>query len=796
MKIIIACLCTLLLSINLWAQQINGKVTDMNDIPLIGATVVSSNSGYTTTNTKGEFKLNCDVGMEVTISYIGYNTFKKTIKSCSDQFLVKLEMSENKLDQVEITATSNKDKILLLQPKSIVKLDSNELKRGNGLFLDDAINTNVPGVYMQRRTSSAGQQFNIRGYGNGLGFKGANNNFDGQGTKVYYNGIPITDAEGVTVLDDIDFASVDKVEVSKGPSGSLYGLAIAGVVNLQTQKAEKNKTTIGENFLLGSYGLMRSTTSIAIGGENSSLLVNYGRQDFDGFMPHTASHKDFVNLMADISIRPKQSISTYFGFSNSYDERNGELTATQYENFDYSGNSRYIKNDAHSAVKSFRAGISHTYKFNKYVSNKTTFFGSSQLMDNSSAGGWSDKSPLSYGLRSTIDLNFNLSQSIELNSISGIEMQKTQSVANSYSMTLDSTNPSGYNVIGSLRGIQALSSATATYFTQWTISLPKDFSLTAGISLSSMNISTEDRLWALKNNKPGSTVPKKYERTFNGLVSPTLSINKRINHVASVYASYSIAYKTPVGSQFYIPYTNEVNQDLEAEKGTQIEVGTKGSMLNNQLFYSIALFNARFSNKLTSISVQDDANTSTLYSYVTNGGDLNNNGLEVLMKYEVMKNKNGFITSLKPFANVTYSDFKYDDFNYQKVGKGSLNQDTAIIENYNGNKVAGVPLLVFNAGIDLDTKIGVYANLNYNFRDKMYYTSDNLNETNSFALLNAKIGYRKTIKRLGLELYAGANNITAEQSYYMVFINQLPDAYIPAPNEINYFGGINLHYNF
>ncbi len=796
MKIIIAFICTLLLSVNLWAQQLNGKVMDENNAPLIGATVKSSTAEITTTDKNGGFKLNCQQGMDITISYIGYSTYKQKITTCSNNLIAKLSTSENKLNQVEITATSNKNKILLLQPKAIVKLDSNELKRGNGLFLDDAINANVPGVYMQRRTSSAGQQFNIRGYGNGLGFKGASNNFDGQGSKVYYNGIPITDAEGVTVLDDIDFASVDKVEVSKGPSGSLYGLAIAGVVNLQTQKAEKNKTTIGENFLLGSYGLLRSTTSIAIGGEKSSLLVNYGRQEFDGFMPHTASQKDFVNLMADISINPKQSISTYFGYSNSYDERNGELTATQYDNFDYSGNPRYIKNNAHSAVKSFRAGVSHKYKFNKYVSNNTTFFGSSQLMNNSSAGGWSDKSPLSYGLRSTIDLNFNLSENIGLSSISGIELQKTQSVANSYSMTLDSTNPSGYNVIGSLRGIQALSSATATYFTQWTVSLPKDFSVTAGVSLNSMNISTEDRLWALKNNKPGNTVPKEYERTFDGLVSPTVSINKKINDIASIYATYSIAYKTPVGSQFYIPYTNEVNQDLEAEKGAQIEVGTKGSMLNNRLYYSVALFNARFSNKLTTISVQDQANTTTLYSYVTNGGDLNNNGLEVLLKYEAMKNKNGFITSLKPFANFTYSDFKYDNFNYQKVGKGSSNQDTAIVYDYSGNKVAGVPQLVFNAGIDLDTKIGLYGNLNYNFRDKMYYTSDNLNETNSFGLLNAKIGYRKTINRIGLELYAGANNITGEQSYYMVFVNQLPDAYIPAPNEINYFGGINLHYNF
>ncbi|MEZ4793989.1 MAG: TonB-dependent receptor plug domain-containing protein [Flavobacteriaceae bacterium] len=103
------------------------------------------------------------------------------------------------------------------------------------------------GVLMTRRAVSSGQQFNIRGYGNGVGFRGATNNFDGQGYKVYFNNIPITDAEGVTLLDDIDFGSVGSVDVIKGPAGSLYGLAIAGVVNLKTIHPEAGETSISQS---------------------------------------------------------------------------------------------------------------------------------------------------------------------------------------------------------------------------------------------------------------------------------------------------------------------------------------------------------------------------------------------------------------------------------------------------------------------------------------------------------------------------------------------------------------------
>src|SRR6478672_11215535 len=84
------------------------------------------------------------------------------------------------LMDIEITDSLNGKRSLLNLPVSIVKLDETELKRNTGLYLDDAINTNVPGVFMEKRTISAGQQFNIRGYGNGVrGTNGVNSNFDG-----------------------------------------------------------------------------------------------------------------------------------------------------------------------------------------------------------------------------------------------------------------------------------------------------------------------------------------------------------------------------------------------------------------------------------------------------------------------------------------------------------------------------------------------------------------------------------------------------------------------------------------
>ena len=326
------------LSFTIHAQNmITGKVYDgKTNEPLKGATISFHGREQATTAQDGSFSINCNTHSPVTVSFVGYDNYNFTIKNCSDIFSIALVPGKGYLEKVEITATSNTNKSLLSQPASITKLSTTELKRGDGLFLAEAINANVPGVIMNRRAVSSGQQFNIRGYGNGArGTNGVSSNFDGQGYKVYLNGIPITDAEGITLMDDIDFGSIGNVEVTKGPAGSLFGLAIAGVVNLKTVKPERGTTSIGQEVLIGNYGLQRFTTRFQTSKEKSSLLINYGRQKSDGFMLHTNSEKTFISLAGDVDPNEKQHISYYASYSDSYDQRGGELTIAQYNNHDY-----------------------------------------------------------------------------------------------------------------------------------------------------------------------------------------------------------------------------------------------------------------------------------------------------------------------------------------------------------------------------------------------------------------------------------------------------------------------------
>lgn len=805
MKIIFI-LAAILCSMQLSAQMKKYRVTDLQSSKAIdNATVKFSAKGGTTTDNEGYFMIDCSKVKEITVSHIGYQS-KNVIIACDGGSGIELQPLENMLNNVEITATSNENKSLLYQPTSITKLSPVELKRSTGLFLDDAINGNVPGVTMNRRAVSSGQQFNIRGYGNGSrGTRGISSNFDGQGYKVYLNGIPITDAEGITTLDDIDFGSVGNVEVVKGPSGTLYGLAIAGVVNLKTTTPEKGKTSIGQDVLIGSYGLQRYTTRFSMGGERSSLLVNYGHQKTDGYSNHNASTKDFVNVMGEFQPNNKQNISTYFGYSNSYDQRYGELTIDQYNNNDYSGNPNYLKNDAHSKLVSFRAGVSHTYKFNEHIANTTTVFGTGLTNDASSAGGWSDRSAVNYGLRSTISTQFDLSKEISLSGLTGVETQyqNAQSLGYNTKQSPFDTQTSGTNpwqlgrpyfIINANTSNNVTGTGTTSIFTEWTLALPQDFSITAGVGMSNMLIKLDDRF------NPSTLVrPSHYDTSYKNLVSPHIAINKVFSKQFSLYASYSKGYKAPVSSYFYVvtpssvpPVTSRVNGSLQPEIGNQFEIGTKGALLNGKLFYQVAAFDAVFSHKFTTIAVPYNS-TTTLYTYMVNGGKQDDKGIEALLKYTVYQSDNGFFKTISPFANMTYSDFKYKDFQFHTV----VNNTKDSLIDYSDKAVAGVAKIIANIGVDFNTRPGLYGNISWFYKDGMPITSDGINNADAYSLLNAKLGFQRSLSaHFDVDIYAGINNITNTKYPIMVFVNQIPDAYIAGPKFANYYGGINLKYNF
>ena len=105
-----------------------------------------------------------------------------------------------------------------------------------------------------------------------------------------------------------------------------------------------------------------------------------------------------------------------------------------------------------------------------------------------------------------------------------------------------------------------------------------------------------------------------------------------------MYASYSTGFKAPVSANFFVPIAAigsnpagaKVNAALKPEKGTQYEIGTKGSVLNDRLSYELTAFRTLYTDKMTAVAVKNpnDPAGTTLYTITANGGKQNHKGLK------------------------------------------------------------------------------------------------------------------------------------------------------------------------
>jgi iron complex outermembrane recepter protein len=667
----------------------------------------------------------------------------------------------------DVTVTGTRS--VLQKAQSIGVLTREDLRRNEGIFLDDTLNL-IPGVRFESRTASGGQRITIRGYGN-------NTNFNGTGYKAYLDGIPITDAEGTTILDDLDFSMLGRLEVIKGPASSLYGTGIGGVVRFFTLEPRPNLTQVTQELVGGETALFRSNTRFENGSDNSTFLLNYGHQHSDGYRIHSLSNKDYVLLTGDYRASDRQSISYLASYNHSFDQLAGQLTEAQFNARQNVAEAAYLANNGHVGIDSLRFGVAHQYQFAPWLGNVTSAFGTGYQLNQPFAVGLSDNLVINYGARTEFSGRFETGSVTWLPAI-GSELERTTSFKKSYGLT--------NGVVGGVRGDLQVVALQSNTFIQTGILLPSEFTVTAGASLNYVRYAITDRLANSANptHPDGSGV-----KSFDPVITPRIAVQRSFGPDLSAYAQVSQGYSPPTSANVVIPQIGAVNLDLKPERGTLFEVGSKGLLLGQRFAYEVALFDMRITDKLTPQSITDSSG-SVLYTITTNAGSQTNLGLELSLKYALFKDANAPLSLLQAFVGYTYSHFRYDDFK-------SDNNNNAQTINYDGKKVVGVPDHIYGVGLDAASRWGVYGNTTLQVIGAMPLTFDNAHSAKGYSLLNAKVGWRRELPaRFRLDLALGVKNITDETYYTMVFLNASyagppPNIYLPGPGR-TLWGGFNL----
>lgn len=207
-------------------------------------------------------------------------------------------------------------------PIAISAIGGDALREKN-IFDVEALSTNIPNLTFNRIGSDA------RVFIRGIGYNAIAPGGEGR-VAIYTDGI--YQSRNQTAF--LGFYDVDRIEVLRGPQGTLYGRnSVAGAINILTRDPgnEVNGYFTGE---VGNYGLI--STEGAVGGPlgpNASARLAFRTVDRDGYGRNISTGED-VNDENSRSIRAKLNFEPSSNFSIKL--------AGEYTNLrDHSGGYRY-----------------------------------------------------------------------------------------------------------------------------------------------------------------------------------------------------------------------------------------------------------------------------------------------------------------------------------------------------------------------------------------------------------------------------------------------------------------------
>lgn len=668
-------------------------------------------------------------------------------------------------------------------------LQIEDLERNNPIFLEQTLGT-LAGVQVDRRTQFGGQRVVVRGYGN-------DQKFNNWGVKFYLNGIPLTNADGVTVLEDIDFSQINNIEVIKGPVATKYGGGVGGAVKFSILPEKKEKgVELSESLMFGSFNTFHTNTKVEAHTDNSSVMFGYGHLHSDGYRPRGNTNKNNYLFLGNFNLNDKQELMVYASHNNSFEGVTGQISLQDYYEGRDPGNLAYARKNAANHFIASRAMVNHQWQILPNLKNNTSIYYSHLDTKRTAAGAAENTQQPSYGFRSVFtweeDIDANFSNRVD----AGAEYTISRSLISNY--RFDGT------VLEPALLMRPISRATYFKYNNYSTSFfvenrlqyrPIDLSLIIGVSGNALGYDRTDLL-AYPGLVDGYNKDVSFKKDFSVRFTPHIALQKRWKQQI-FNLSYSEGFNAPTATTAFVSGSGTTNDNLKVENARMWDLSANGMLFDSNFDYQISLFRMNIKDKLTQLWYNDGAGGQ--YSYWGNTGHQINKGIEASLGYQYRVD--GFISKIEPYVNLSLYDFKYKDFR-KETRRG--------VEDYSGNKIVGVPSTKYSIGLDIDTKIGFYMKNTFNYLSKVYMDFANETEVKGFPQYNAKVGYKKAFGKWELDAHITGNNLTSHINYAFLFVgnavgdtdlgNGYPsDVYTdvnPGPAKAYFFGGLNVKYRF
>jgi iron complex outermembrane receptor protein len=750
------------IAINTNAQSITGVVQNEKGNPIDGATIsILNNSMQTISNQKGYFSFDELKNGKYTLSIksLGYAEISKEIninainnsKSTAIKFI--LIASTNQLDEVVVTA-EKKEELLQKIPASITALNAKQIN-AFGLWNTKEITGIIPNLY----SADPGDNRDV-------------NSVRGIATSSY-------DPTVATYIDGVNQFSLDtyiptlfdveRIEVLRGPQGTLYGRnAMGGVINIIT-KQPNNASSGFADISVGNYNQQRITA-----GFKTPLI------------------KDKLFFGASILSNKRDGYYTNEFTQSSYDNQNG-LSGNYFLKYivsscwDINLNFKHLANENQGPfplVFGTEEALNNPYRLNQNsittMKDKTS---NSSLTIRYTGSGFNFSSQTAYQQNyryytNPIDGDFSPIDAISVINNYGSKWNNNKVLTQDFKFTsAPSSNSKLKWTAGAFLFYQDAPVKQATRF-----GIDANLMMIGDSLFSIINTSTtlkkgfaiygqatyalSDKLnmsFGLRNDYENQTQsilgeyqrdpsPELYTTTsdtlgrtnFNAL-SPKLSLDYQVNNNSLWYGSYSKGFRAGGLS----PLSSDPSQPplvgYLPEYSNNFETGIKNNWLSNKLILNIALFYTKVTDAQVPSLILPDAITIT-----KNTGQLSSKGVEAELMFIPTKGV------LLQYAFGTTSA-SYDKLEIASQGASV---------NLAGKRPIFTPsstsLLAAQYSFPVSSELQIMLRGEWKYIGTTYFDLANNIQQSPYHLLNAKLGieYKKTALSFWAKNLAGAKYIS------------------------------------
>jgi iron complex outermembrane receptor protein len=652
---------------------------------------------------------------------------------------------------VVVTATRTEAAAFNL-PAAVDRIDGSELREGRFQVNISEGLAAVPGLLARDRQNFAQDvQISVRGFG-------ARSTFGIRGVRLYVDGIPATLPDGQGQLSNVDLASVDRIEVLRGPASALYGNASGGVLQVFTEEGQ-GAPRLSLDAAAGSDSAWRVGVK-ARGAEGGlGYVVSASQFETDGYREHSAVRRRLGNVKLSWQLAEGRRLTL---LANSVTMPRAQdplgLTRAQFEanprGVDASANSF----DTRKTVSQTQAGLvfeqalgeGHALRAMVYGGHRNTVqFQAIPVATQASAlhpGGVIQLGRDYAGA----DLRWAYqarSAAGPLSVVAGFSYDTLQEERVGRQNFIGST----LGVAGALRRDESNDARNADPYVQASLKPLPELTLQAGLRRNSVRFKSQDHY--VQGSNPDDSGSVRYAATL-----PVLGALWSLNEALNVYASWGRGFETPTLNE--LAYRADggtgMNFALRPAGSRTLELGLKwrdarwGELRG-------AVFHTRTHDEIVTYSNSGGRST------FRNAGDTTRRGLELGWAL-------AFNDAWRAQAAYTWLDARYDSGFLTCAATPCTTPNLLIAP---GRRIPGIARTAFAGSLAWQPASGPRAGIEWRALSRVDVNDTNSDAAGGFGTASAQVGWLwQAGPALSLQAFARVDNLFARRYAGSVIVNE------------------------